>query len=129
MAAILKRAKMWRYFLMAADKQMDVVKTNAMKIRAKLVGDIAEIKLIIIHPMETGRKKDDAGELIPAHFIQLMTITLNDKTVLETQWGTGIAKNPYVTCHVKAKLNDKVTVSWLDNLGETGSQDTLVVAS
>jgi len=114
---------------MAVVEQMNVVKTNAMKIRAKLVGDIAEIKLIIMHPMETGRKKDDAGELIPPHFIQLMTISLNDKTVIEAQWGTGIAKNPYFTCQVKAQLNDRVTLSWLDNLGETGSSDTLVIAS
>lgn len=116
---------------MDADKsrQADTVKSNNMKIRAKLTGDIAEIKLIIIHPMETGRKKDDTGALIPAHFIQLMTITLNDQTILETQWGTGIAKNPYITCRVKAKLNDRVTVSWLDNLGETATQDTVVIAS
>lgn len=108
--------------------KMQIDKTNSMKIRAKLLGDIAEIKLIINHPMETGRKKDDAGQLIPAHFIQLMTISLNDQPVLSSQWGTGIAKNPYLTCHVKAQLNDKVTVSWLDNLGESATQDALVVA-
>ncbi len=105
---------------------MDAV--NSMKIRAKLMGDMAEIKLIISHPMETGRKKNDFDQLIPAHFIQLVTITLNDNTVLEAQWGTGIAKNPYLTFRVKgAKVGDKVTVSWLDNLGKTGTQDAVVI--
>ncbi|MES1988838.1 MAG: thiosulfate oxidation carrier complex protein SoxZ [Pseudomonadota bacterium] len=107
---------------------MDAV--NSMKIRAKLTADIAEIKLIISHPMETGRKKDDFDQLIPAHFIQLLSITLNDKPVLEAQWGTGIAKNPYLTFKVKgAKVGDKVTVTWLDNLGESGTQDALVIQS
>lgn len=107
---------------------MDAV--NSMKIRAKLTGEIAEIKLIISHPMETGRKKDDFGQLIPAHFIQLVTITLNDKPVLEAQWGTGIAKNPYLTFKVKAaKIGDKITVTWLDNLGKSGTQDALVISS
>lgn len=105
---------------------MDAV--NSMKIRAKLNGDMTEIKLIISHPMETGRKKDDFDQLIPAHFIQLITITLNDKTVLEAQWGTGIAKNPYLTFRVKgAKVGDKLTVKWIDNLGKSGTQDALVI--
>jgi sulfur-oxidizing protein SoxZ len=101
-----------------------------MKMRAKLTGDITEVKVIISHPMDTGRKKDDFGQLIPAHFIQLVTATLNDKPVLEMQWGTGISKNPYLTFRIKgAKVNDKISVNWVDNLGKTGSGDILVMAS
>ena len=107
---------------------MDAV--NGMKIRAKLTGDTTEIKLIISHPMETGRKKDNFDQLIPAHFIQLLSITLNDIKVLEAQWGTGIAKNPYLTFRVKgAKVGDKVSITWSDNLGQSGAQDALVVQS
>lgn len=104
------------------------METN-MKMRAKLTGEVTEVKVIISHPMETGRKKDDFGVLIPAHFIQLVTATLNDKPVLEMQWGTGISKNPYLTFHVKgAKLADKVIVTWFDNLGKTGTGEILVIA-
>lgn len=104
------------------------METN-MKMRAKLTGEVTEVKVIISHPMETGRKKDDFGVLIPAHFIQLVTATLNDKPVLEMQWGTGISKNPYLTFHVKgAKLADKIIVTWFDNLGKTGTGEILVIA-
>ena len=104
------------------------METN-MKMRAKLTGEVAEVKLIISHPMETGRKKDDFGVLIPAHFIQLVTATLNDKPVLEMQWGTGISKNPYLTFYVKgAKVADKIVVTWFDNLGKTGAGEILVIA-
>ncbi len=104
------------------------METN-MKMRAKLTGEVTEVKVIISHPMETGRKKDDAGQIIPAHFIQLVTATLNDKPVLEMQWGTGISKNPYLTFHVKgAKLADKIIVTWFDNLGKTGTGEILVIA-
>lgn len=103
---------------------------NNMKMRAKLTGEVTEVKVIISHPMETGRKKDDAGQIIPAHFIQLVSATLNDKPVLEMQWGTGISKNPYLTFHLKgAKVGDKVAVTWHDNLGKTDSGDILVVAA
>lgn len=98
-----------------------------MKMRAKLKGEITEVKLIVNHPMETGRKKDDFGVLIPAHFIQLVTATLNEKPVLEMQWGTGISKNPYLTFYLKgAKVGDKIAVTWHDNLGATGMGDILV---
>ena len=104
------------------------METN-MKMRAKLTGEVAEVKVIISHPMETGRKKDDFGVLIPAHFIQLVTATLNDKPVLEMQWGTGISKNPYLTFHIKgANVADKIVVTWFDNLGKTGAGEILVIA-
>ena len=99
-----------------------------MRMSAKLNGDVTEVKMVINHPMETGRKKDDFGQLIAAHFIQQLLVTLNDKPVFEAQWGTGIAKNPYVTFRIKgAKVGDKLETNWEDNLGETGAGEVLVV--
>ncbi|WP_047540852.1 thiosulfate oxidation carrier complex protein SoxZ [Methylotenera versatilis] len=100
-----------------------------IKMRAKLINDTTEVKMIINHPMETGRKKDDFGQLIPAHFIQLLTAKLNGQPVIEMQWGTGISKNPYVTFYLKsAKVDDKIVVNWVDNLGKTGEGEVLVTA-
>ena len=108
---------------------------SSMKLRAKLKGDVnsknlvTEIKAIIIHPMHTGRGKDDAGNIIPAHFIQLVDLKVNDIPTLQMQWGTGIAKNPYLTCYVdNAKMGDKVSLSWHDNLGNTGLGEIEVTA-
>ena len=99
-----------------------------MRMSAKFNGDVTEVKMVINHPMETGRKKDDFGQLIAAHFIQQLLVTLNDKPVFEAQWGTGIAKNPYVTFRIKgAKVGDKLETNWEDNLGETGTGEVLVV--
>lgn len=98
-----------------------------MKMRAQLKGDVTEVKVLMSHPMETGRRKDDFDRLIPAHFVQLVTATLNGKMVLEAQWGTGISKNPYLTFRLKgAKAGDIVAVTWQDNLGETATQEIAV---
>ncbi len=98
-----------------------------MKMRAQLKGDVTEVKVLMSHPMETGRKKDDFDRLIPAHFVQMVTATLNGKMVLEAQWGTGISKNPYLTFRLRgAKVGDIVSVTWLDNLGESAMQDISV---
>ena len=98
-----------------------------IKMRAQLKNGVTELKVLISHPMETGRKKDDANALIPAHFVQLVTIKLNAQIIIELQWGTGIAKNPYLTCYLEnAQINDMVSVEWSDNLGQSGADSILV---
>ena len=100
---------------------------DTMKMRARIEGDVTEVKVLIGHPMETGRRKNAMDEIVPAHFIQLLTATLNGKTVLEAQWGTGIAKNPYLTFHLHgAKVGDIVAVVWHDNIGQSNSSEIAV---
>jgi sulfur-oxidizing protein SoxY len=102
----------------------------SMKLRAKNSGDMTEVKAIIIHPMHTGHGKDDTGEVIPAHFIQTATVSLNGKPVLDLLLGTGISKNPYLTFKLKgAKPGDKIAVTWTDNKGLSGSGETEVVTA
>lgn len=103
---------------------------NNMKIRARLQDGIVEIKVLMSHPMETGRRKNAVGETEPAHFIQLVSAMLNGKAVLEAQWGTGISKNPYLTFRLKnARVGDVVKVSWVDNKGETDAIETVITAA
>ena len=92
-----------------------------IRMRAQLKGEITEVKVLMSHPMETGRRKNDFGDLIPANFIQLVSASINGKQLLEAQWGTGISKNPYLTFHLRgAKVGDVVRVNWTDNFGKTG---------
>jgi sulfur-oxidizing protein SoxZ len=98
-----------------------------MKIRAQLQGDVADVKVLMNHPMETGRRKDAKGDNVPAHFIQNVTAAWNGKTVMEAQWSTAVSKNPFLEFKVKgAKPGDKITVSWIDNKGDKNSIDTSV---
>ncbi|HQN65001.1 MAG TPA: thiosulfate oxidation carrier complex protein SoxZ [Methylophilus sp.] len=107
----------------SADDKFD----PSIKMRAKLVADMVEVKAIMIHPMHTGHAKDDFGQLIPADFIQLVDVKLNEKPVLQIQWGTGIAKNPYLTFYLKdAKSGDRISLTWHDNHGRTASGETIV---
>ena len=103
------------------------MESENMKMRAQLKGDETVVKVLMSHPMETGRKKDDFDQVIPIHFVQLVTATLNGKIVLEAQWGTGISKNPYLTFKLKgANLGDTVVVTWHDNIGKTATQSIIV---
>ena len=103
---------------------------EAMKIRAQMQGEIADIKVLIMHPMETGQRKDAQGEPIPVNFIKQVTATLNGKVVLDAQWSQGVAKNPFLGFKIKgAKAGDKVSVSWSDNRDESNSIETAIAAA
>ena len=37
---------------------------DPMKIRATLQGDVADVRVLMAHPMETGQRKDPAGKIV-----------------------------------------------------------------
>jgi sulfur-oxidizing protein SoxZ len=99
---------------------------DAMKIRAQLQGNVADVKVLMFHPMETGLRKDPiTGDLIPPHFIRRVVATHNGKTVMEAQWSRAVSKNPFVNFRIRdARPGDKVAVAWEDNKGEKASIET-----
>ena len=98
---------------------------DPMKIRAGLKGDIVDVRVLMNHPMETGQRKDGAGNLIPLHFIQEIAVKLNGKAVIDAQISQAVSRNPVFSFRVKgAKPGDKLEISWLDNKGERNSTET-----
>ena len=98
-----------------------------MKIRAASKDGVTEVKVLMNHEMETGLRKDSSGALIPALFITELTAKLNDAVVMQADWGTAVAKNPFLAFKVKGgKPGDKVTISWKDNSGDTRTDEATV---
>jgi sulfur-oxidizing protein SoxZ len=101
--------------------------SDPMRIRAQAAGDKATVRVLMSHEMETGLRKDGAGKVIPAWFIQEVSAQLNGKNVMTAQWGPSVAKNPFLQFSVKgAKAGDKITISWTDNKGEKRSDEATV---
>lgn len=101
---------------------------STLKIRIKRLDSACLLRILITHPMETGRRKDKAtGETVPAHFIQEVTIEHNGKSVASCRLGAGVSRDPYLSFRLRdAQAGDKVKVSWRDNLGQGDSEETLV---
>ena len=101
--------------------------SGPMKIRATAKDGVAEIRVLMSHPMETGQRKDAAGKIVPPHFIQNVTIKLNGKSVVEGQISQAVSRNPVFSFRARGgKPGDKVEISWLDNKGETNSIETAI---
>jgi sulfur-oxidizing protein SoxZ len=98
-----------------------------MRIRAVAQAGVTEVKILMGHQMETGQRKDAAGKLIPAHFIQGLTVKHKDKEVLSAQLGTAISKDPFLAFKFKGGIKgEKVSVSWVDNKGDTRSDEAAI---
>lgn len=101
--------------------------TNPTRIRAVTKDGITEVRILISHEMETGQRRDAAGTLVPAWFIQDVAARLNDRDVLSAQWGPSIARNPYLSFKIKGgKAGDMISVTWVDNRGERRSDSARV---
>ena len=98
-----------------------------MKIRATLQGEVADVRILMMHPMETGQRKDAKGEIVPLHFIQSVVVTHNGKTVLDTQWSQTVSRNPFLGLRIKgAKAGDRIGVTWVDNKGDQRTDEATV---
>ena len=96
--------------------------SNTIKLRATEAEGLVTVKALITHPMELGTRKDaKTGELIPAHFIQEITVAHAGADVVKGDWSGGVSKDPYLSVRFKGKKGDEVKVAWKDNKGDTDS--------
>jgi thiosulfate oxidation carrier complex protein SoxZ len=97
------------------------------RLRAKLKGGDTTVRVLLAHPMHTGRGKDESGNLIPAQFIQDIRCWRNKEEVLTIKCGTATSRNPYFSFLLAGgAVDDTITIRWVDNVGEKGIVETKV---
>ena len=100
---------------------------DPMRIRAQAAGGKATVRVLMSHEMESGQRRDSAGKLVPAWFIQDISVSLNGKPVLSAVWGPAVSKNPFLQFNIKgAKAGDKVSITWKDNKGDSRTDEATV---
>ena len=100
---------------------------SPMRILAAAKEGVTEVRVLMSHPMETGQRKDSSGNPIPAHHITELTAKHNDKVVLSAQFGPSVSTNPYLAFKFQGGAKgDKVVVSWVDNKGESRTDEVQV---
>jgi sulfur-oxidizing protein SoxZ len=80
-------------------------------------GDIIEIKTLVSHDMESGLRKDPAGNLIPRKIIKQFTAKFNGKEFLSADWHPAISANPYQSFFFRAKETGTFEFIWTDDDG------------
>jgi sulfur-oxidizing protein SoxZ len=100
---------------------------DPMRVRALEKDGTTEVKILMKHDMETGLRKDDAGNIVQAHFIEQVWVKHNDREVLTAQFGTSVSKDPFLAFKFKGGVKgDKVVVSWVDTAGDKRTDEALI---
>ncbi|MES9857934.1 MAG: thiosulfate oxidation carrier complex protein SoxZ [Sedimenticola sp.] len=99
---------------------------KSIRVRAKFKEGVTTVRALMSHPMETGNRKNKAGEKIPANFIQEVTCDVAGKNVISALWGGGVAKSAYLSFKFDGGKGEKLKLSWVDNLGKSASTETAI---
>ncbi len=91
-----------------------------MRVKAKLKGDVVTVKVLIKHPMESGRRKDEAGNVIAAKYVTTTTAHVAGVQVFELNSGAGVSKNPFIQFKLEGRAaGDVIDLKWTDSAGDT----------
>lgn len=91
-------------------------------------GDLLEIKTLVSHPMESGFRRNGMGETIEQNILRRFSVDYGGGTVFETEFGPGIAANPYVAFFIRAQETGVIKFLWEDQDGQvTEEQRELTV--
>ncbi len=103
---------------------------DPMRIRAQMAGDKVEVRVLMSHEMETGQRRDGGGNLVPAWFIQNVTVNHGTRTVMSAQWGPAVAKNPFIHFRFAGgKVGERISVAWTDSRGEKRTDEVAIIAA
>lgn len=80
-------------------------------------GEVIEIKTLATHIMETGNRKDAAGNKIPRDIIHSFTASFEGHDVFAAELGSGISANPYIAFFMKVPGPGVLTLTWLEDAG------------
>ena len=99
-----------------------------LKVKAQASGEKTKVKLMAKHIMESGQRKDKkTGEVIPAMFLQELTVMHAGKEVFVANLGTAISKNPYFAFNFAGGAKgDELTMTWVESTGKTATETAKV---
>ena len=93
------------------------------------VGDVIEVKSLISHEMESGQRKNAAGQVIPRRIINKFTAAFNGKEIRRADWYPAISANPYQSFFVRVPESGTFTFTWLDDDGSVYTAEQKVTVA
>lgn len=90
-------------------------------------GEVVTIKTLISHKMESGQRKDGAGNVIPRSIIWRFTCDFNGQNVVDIVLAPAISTNPYFEFEATIPEAGDLKFTWYDDDGDV-YEETKTVA-
>ena len=85
-------------------------------------GEAIEIKTLISHPMESGQRRDNMGQLIPRQILNRFVCAYNGGEVFRADFFPAIAANPFLSFFTVATESGELAFTWTDDDGTTQTE-------
>lgn len=95
----------------------DNVKPRVKVPRSAAAGETIVIKTLISHPMESGQRKDSAGNPIPRSIINRFTCEFNGAMVMDAKLEPAVSTNPFIEFEAVVPEAGEFTFTWYDDDG------------
>lgn len=85
-------------------------------------GHTVQARWIVGHPMHTGLRVDDRGQLIARNIVVQVWVRLDGELLMEFETGSALSANPYIEFPLTVpERGGLVRVDWRDDRGQGGS--------
>ncbi|SEG08373.1 sulfur-oxidizing protein SoxZ [Thalassococcus halodurans] len=95
----------------------DNVKPRVKVPKSASAGEVITLKTLISHTMESGQRKNKAGEIIPRSIINRFTCDFNGQNVIDVTLEPAISTNPYFEFQSQVPEAGEFTFTWYDDDG------------
>jgi sulfur-oxidizing protein SoxZ len=89
-------------------------------------GEVIEIRTLAAHPMETGFRRTQLGELIPRDIIRSLVCTYNGVEIFRAELHPAIAVNPLITFTTVATESGTLEFRWTGDNGYSASHSAAI---
>ena len=80
-------------------------------------GEVFSVKALIAHPMETGLRQDDHGDVIPRKIINRFVCRYSGVVVFSVDLHESVAANPFFEFHLRATDSGSLEFIWEEDGG------------
>ena len=80
-------------------------------------GEILEIRTLIAHPMETGYRTGDDGQILPRNILRRFSCRYDGELVFSADLFPAVAANPYLTFCTVATASGTLEFTWEGDRG------------
>ncbi len=101
-------------------KRKSLIKVKPKKFKT---GDVVKVDFMVMHPMETGLRKDKkSGQIVPAEYINEVKFYFNDELITHMNVWETLSTNPLFTINFKVPSAGTLKVVYKDNKGEVNEK-------
>jgi sulfur-oxidizing protein SoxZ len=92
-------------------------------------GEIVDVRSFIIHPMESGLRKDKSGGRVPRRIIHAFEAHFDGELVFAAELEPAVAANPFLRFTMRAEKSGTLVCRWHEEGGESWTANAFLEVS